>query len=96
MNNKDLSLFLGMLCGDGHLSIHNKRRKYGIYYDYVTGFCNTDERVMKIFYALFYKIFKIKGNFHPRDRPNRKRIYEFSSYSKKVFAEIKKLGFRLE
>jgi len=97
MQKEDLALFLGMLCGDGHLSIPKKTRllKTGpkIYYDYATGFCNTDEILMEIFSDLFYKIFLVKGNFYPRDRPNRKRIYEFRSYSKKVFEEISNFGF---
>ena len=93
MDNKDLALFLGMLCGDGHLSIHNKKRGLNTYYDYTTGFCNTNERIMKVFDDLFYSIFGIKGNFHPRDRLNRKRIYEFNSYSKEVFDKISALGF---
>lgn len=93
MHKNDLALFLGMLCGDGHLSIHNKKRGLKIYHDYTTGFCNTNERITKVFNDLFYKIFKIKGNFHPRDRPNRRRIYEFNSYSKEVFDKISALDF---
>lgn len=97
MKKEDLALFLGMLCGDGHLSIHNKKRvlKKGLetYHDYCTGFCNTNEKIMKLFSELFYKLFKVKGNFYPRERPNRKRIYEFNSYSNAVFDEISSLGF---
>lgn len=93
MQKEDLALFLGMLCGDGHLSIHNKKRGLNNYYDYYTGFCNTDKRIIEIFADLFYKIFKVKGNFYPRDRPNRKRIYEFHSYSREVFDKINSLGF---
>ncbi len=93
MQKEDLALFLGMLCGDGHLSIHTKNRKYGTYYDYCIGFCNTDEKIIKTFSDLFYKIFNIKGNFYPRDRPDRKRIYEFASYSKEVFDKIHNFGF---
>ena len=93
MKKEDLALFLGMLCGDGHLSIHVKKRGLKEYYDYYTGFCNTDERIMKIFHGLFYKIFKVNGNFYPRDRPQRKRIYDFHSYSKAVFNEISSTGF---
>jgi len=97
MNNKDLVLFLGMLCGDGHLSIHNKKRilkkSTRVYQDYCTGFCNTNLKIIENFANLFYKIFNVRGNFHSRDRLNRKRIYEFVSYSKKVFDEIVALGF---
>lgn len=97
MDKEDFALFLGMLCGDWHLSIHTKRRvlknTLKDYYDYYTGFCNTDERLLKIFSDLFYKIFNVKGNFYPRDRTNRKRIYEFHSYSKEVFDKISSLGF---
>ncbi len=91
--DKDLSLFIGMMCGDGHLSIHTKKRKYGTYYDHYVGFCNTDKRLMIMFDELFYRIFKVKGHFYPRDRDNRKRIYEFHSYSKEVFEKISSLGF---
>lgn len=93
MQKEDLALFLGMLSGDGHLSIHNKRRSLNTYYDYCTGFCNTDKKIIESFADLFYKTFNVKGNFYPRDRPNRKRIYEFNSYSRKVFDKIKNFGF---
>ncbi len=91
--NNDLALFLGMLCGDGHLSIHVKRRKSGIYYDYYTGFCNTNIKIMELFSGLFLKLFNVRGNFYSRDRPNRKRIYDFNSYSRPVFDTISALGF---
>lgn len=97
MKKEDLALFLGMLCGDGHLSIHNKKRvlKRGLetYQDYCTGFCNTNEKIMELFSDLFYNLFKVRGNFYSRDRPNRKRIYEFNCYSNDVFKEISSLGF---
>ncbi len=93
MDNKDLALFLGMLCGDGHLSIHHKKRESKIYYDYVIGFCNIDKNIMESFQDLFYKLFGVRGNFHPRDRLNRRRIYEFNSYSKEIFDKISSLGF---
>ena len=93
MNSEILALFLGMLCGDGHLSIHHKKREKNTYYDYTTGFCNTDEQIIKLFSKLFFGIFNVKGNFHPRDRINRKRIYEFNSYSKEVFDKISNFGF---
>jgi intein/homing endonuclease len=88
VGKENRALFLGMLCGDGHLSIHTKKRKYGVYYDYCIGFCNTDKELMKVFSRLFFQLFSIQGNFHPRSRPNRKRIYEFHSYSRKVFEKI--------
>lgn len=93
MNEEELALFLGMMCGDGHLSLHHKKRKYGTYYDYYTGFCNTDESIMNLFDKLFFELFGVKGHFYPRDRENRKRIYEFHSYSKEVFDKISSLGF---
>ena len=93
MSKEDFALFLGMLCGDGHLCIRTKRRGLKIYHDYYTGFCNTDKRIIEIFADLFYKIFEVKGHFYPRDRPNRKRIYEFHSYSKETFNKISSLGF---
>ncbi len=92
-DKEDLALFLGMLSGDGHLSLHHKKRKSGIYYDYYTGFCNTNKEIMVLFGDLFFKIFGVKGHFYPRDRMNRKRIYEFHSYSREVFDKISSFGF---
>lgn len=93
MEKEDLALFLGMLCGDGNLSIKNKKRKYGLYHDYCTQFCNTDINIMNFFSELFFKIFDIKVNFYSRKREGRKEIFDFTSYSKEVFNKISELGF---
>ena len=89
MSKEDLALFLGMLCGDGHLCIRTKKKGYK---NYSVEFCNTNIKIIKLFDELFYKIFKIKGNFHPRNRKGRKEIFEFRSYSKESFDEISELG----
>ncbi len=90
MEKEDLSLFLGMLCGDGHLCIRTKKQGYK---NYSTEFCNTNINIINLFDNLFYKIFKVKGNFHSRKREDRKEIFEFRSYSKEVFDKISELGF---
>ena len=90
MNKDDLALFLGMLSGDGHLSIRTKKKGYRCF---SVEFCNTDLRLVRLFDELLYKIFNIKGNFHSRIRKERKEIFEFRTYNKDVFDYISSLGF---
>ncbi len=90
MNKEDLALFLGMLSGDGHLSIRTKKAGYK---SFSVEFCNTDLKLIKLFDELLYKIFNVKGNFHSRIRTGKKEIFEFRTYSKDFFDYISSLGF---
>lgn len=90
MQKEDLALFLGMLCGDGNLSIKTKKKGYK---NYTTKFCNTDINIIKLFNELFFKIFNIRVNFYSRKREGRKEIFDFTSYSKEVFDKVSSLGF---
>jgi len=91
MNDKILlALFMGMLSGDGWLSIKTKKAGYK---SYSVEFCNTELQIVTKFRDLFFKIFNVQGNIHPRKRPNRKEIFQFSSYFKESFFRLSKLGF---
>lgn len=93
MHKESLALFLGMLCGDGNLCIKNKKRKYGLYHDYCTQFCNTNKEIMGLFSKLFFELFGLKVNIYSRKRDGRKEIFDFTSYSREVFNKIKEMGF---
>ncbi|MEK6919021.1 MAG: LAGLIDADG family homing endonuclease [Nanoarchaeota archaeon] len=88
--SKDLALFLGMLCGDGWLSLVTRGDGY---HNHKVCFCNTDVVVINNFKDLFFKIFGAKINTYIRKRPLRKKIFELSSYSREVFSKIKEMGF---
>ncbi len=90
MKQGDFALFLGMLSGDGHLCVRTKKKGYK---NFSVEFCNTDIKIIELFDRLFFSLFNIKGNFHPRTREGRKEIFEFRSYSKLVFDYLSSLGF---
>ena len=85
-----LALFLGMLSGDGCLSIKYNGEGYR---DYPIDFCNVKKELVMLFNQLFEDLFEIKGNTYSRQRPNRKIIWTFCKYSRKVAEELKSLGF---
>mgnify|MGYP001559461746 CR=1 FL=1 len=76
MNKKEkLALFIGMLSGDGCLSIKHNGEGYR---DYPIDFCNTDKSKVTLFDNLFYDLFGIRGRISSRKRAkNRKRIWHF-------------------
>ena len=90
MNKENLALFLGMLSGDGHLSIRTKKAGYK---SFSVEFCNTNIKLINLFDELLYQLFEVKGNFYSRIRENRKKIYDFRTYSKLVFNHLLSLGF---
>lgn len=90
MDKENLALFLGMLSGDGYLGIRTKKAGYK---SFSVEFCNTNLELVKLFDELLYKLFNVKGNFYSRVRENRKRIYDFRTYSKLIFNYISFLGF---
>lgn len=90
MNKNKLALFLGMLCGDGYLTIRTKKKGYK---SYSLEFCNSKINIINLFDNLFYSLFNVRGNFHLRIRDNRKQIYEFRSYSREIFDKIVSFGF---
>src|SRR3989344_3952672 len=85
-----LALFLGMLSGDGCLSIKHNGEGYR---DYPIDFCNVEQEIVLLFNKLFYDLFKINGNIYSRQRQNRKVIWTFCKYSRKIVEELKALGF---
>jgi hypothetical protein len=91
MNKKErLALFLGMLCGDGCLSIsHDERgqRCYSIY------FYNTTRDIILLFRTLLKQLFDIDGKITSRVRKGRVKMRELQKYSKTTVSNLKSLGF---
>ncbi|MEK6908554.1 MAG: LAGLIDADG family homing endonuclease [Nanoarchaeota archaeon] len=85
-----LALFLGMLSGDGCLS---KGHNGDGYRTYPIQFCNTKKELVLLFNRLFYDIFEIEGHISSRNRYNRQEIWHFVKISRKIFEEIRGLGF---
>lgn len=88
--NETLALFLGMLSGDGCLSIKHNGEGYRIY---PIDFCNTEREKVILFDNLFFDLFGVRGSISYRKRPNRQIIWNFSKYSVKVVNYLKLLGF---
>ena len=84
------ALFLGMLSGDGCLSIKHNGEGYRIY---PINFCNTEKEIVTLFDKLFFELFGIHGNIHSQKRINRKEIWHFLKYSHNIVNELKSLGF---
>lgn len=91
MNKKEkLALFLGMLSGDGCLPLgHNSLG----YRNYAIKFCNTKDKLIGLFDSLFFDIFGINGKIRYSDRANKKRLFEFTKYSKEIYSKIREVGF---
>ncbi len=86
-----LALFLGMLSGDGCLSIGHNGEGYR---DYPIQFCNTEKEKVLLFDSLFFELFGMHGTIRSVKRAdNRKEIWDFCKYSHKIADELKKLGF---
>lgn len=85
-----MALFLGMLCGDGCLSIKHNGEGYRTY---PIDFCNNNRYTVALFENLFFELFGIHGRICFRDRVNRQRIWHFLKYSHKIVDELKSLGF---
>lgn len=91
MNRSEkLALFLGMLSGDGCLSIKHNGEGYR---NYPIQFFNNREEIVQLFATLFYDLFGIAGRVTSRQRPNRQRIWEFLRYSVATVSYLKGLGF---
>lgn len=91
MNKKEeLALFLGMLSGDGCLSIGHNGEGYR---HYPIQFCNTEKDKVLLFDNLFFELFGIRGKISSRRRLNRKEIWHFLKYSVKIVNELKEMGF---
>lgn len=85
-----LALFLGMLSGDGCLSLKHSGEGYR---DYPIDFCNTEKKLVILFDNLFFELFNLRGKISFRDRPNRKRIWHFLKYSVEIVRKFRNLGF---
>lgn len=91
MNRSEkLALFLGMLSGDGCLSIMHNGEGYR---NYPIQFYNNDKNKVLLFNQLFFDLFGLQGTVSSRTRKNRKEIWEFKKTSHKACDEIKSLGF---
>lgn len=91
MDKKEgLALFLGMLSGDGCLPIKHSGEGYR---DYAVQFYNTDKEIVLLFDRLFFELFGIKGRIRVTKRDNKKDLWEFMKYSKKIVEELKEIGF---
>lgn len=85
-----LALFLGMLSGDGCLSIKHNGEGYR---DYPIQFYNNDKQKVLLFNDLFLKLFGTNGKICSRKRENRQEIWEFLKHSRKIVDYLKSLGF---
>ena len=91
MNKKEkLALFLGMLSGDGCLPLQHSGQGYR---DYAVRFCNTNKGIVNLFGDLFFKLFGGHGKIRVTRRKDRKDLYEFCKYSKKIVNDLINLGF---
>ncbi|MBT4376369.1 hypothetical protein HOD29_03260 [archaeon] len=91
MDNSKLALLLGMMCGDGCLTIRTRKEGYKTY---AVEFHNTELDKINLFQNLFSGLFGIQGNYHPeKGKDKRKIAYAFRSYSKEIFSQIASLGF---
>lgn len=89
-SEEKLALFLGMLSGDGCLSIKHNGEGYR---NYPIDFCNNDKRLVLLFDELFYDLFGIRGKISSRHRPGRKLIWHFLKHSVKIAKYLISLGF---
>ena len=83
--SEELALFLGMLAGDGCLSVKHNGGGYRIY---PISFYNTKKTYVTLFSNLFERIFGIKGGIRCRKRENKLDLWEFEKYSVKIFKLI--------
>ncbi len=91
MNKKEkLALFLGMLSGDGCLPIKHNGKGYR---DYVVQFYNTDKKIVILFENLFFNLYGMNGKIRFDDRENKKRLFSFCKYSKKIVKKLIEKGF---
>lgn len=91
MNKKEkFALFLGMLSGDGCLSIKHNGEGYR---DYPIDFCNTDREIVGLFDNLFFQLFKVRGSIYTRKRKGRKEIWNFQKHSVEIVTRLKAIGF---
>ena len=85
-----LALFLGMLSGDGCLSISHNGDGYR---HYPIQFYNNEESKVRLFDSLFFDLFGIHGKISSRIRKDRKKIWDFVKVSRSIFTEINGIGF---
>lgn len=91
MNKKEkLALLFGMLSGDGCLPIAHNGAGYR---DYKIVFCNTNIKLVRLFANTFQDVFRIEGTITKQDRPNKKRLFYFTKYSKEVEQQFVAWGF---
>lgn len=85
-----LALFLGMLSGDGCLSIGHNGEGWR---NYPIQFYNNEKSKVELFSRLFFELFHLEGRITSRTRENRQEIWEFKKISRKIFEQIRALGF---
>ncbi|MCU0642424.1 MAG: hypothetical protein MUF61_02500 [archaeon] len=85
-----LALFLGMLSGDGCLSIGHNGEGYR---DYPIQFYNTDREKVVLFEKLLFELFAVHARIISRRRPNRKEIWELNKKSRATYEKIRDYGF---
>jgi len=91
MNNREkYALFLGMLCGDGCLSISHSGQGYR---NYPIQFYNTNKQVVKLFQNLLFELFELQANILVIKRENKLNLWYIMKYSKKTVLELRNIGF---
>lgn len=79
--SEELALLLGMFVGDGCLPIKHNGQGYR---NYQISFYNTNKDYVYLFHKLFFDLFDIKGKIFCAYRKNKKPLWRFEIYSKKL------------
>ncbi|MBW2972851.1 hypothetical protein KY346_00480 [Candidatus Woesearchaeota archaeon] len=75
------ALLIGMFAGDGCLPIKHNGEGYR---NYQIAFYNTNKKYVTLFHNLFSQLFQIEGKIFCRKRANKKPLWRFEKYSKKL------------
>jgi len=88
--DEKFALFLGMLCGDGCLSISHNGEGYR---DYPIQFYNTNKQIVIQFQNLLSELFTISSKILVSKRENKQDLWYISKCSKESYLKIKETGF---
>ena len=82
---------MGMLSGDGCLSIGHNGQGYRTY---PIDFYNTNRKIVELFSNLFFYLFKEEGKIYSsKKKTNRRQLFNFRKYSVKTYNKLLEMGF---
>ena len=82
---------MGMLSGDGCLSIGHNGQGYRTY---PIDFYNTNRKRVELFSNLFFYLFKEEGKIYSsKKKTNRRQLFNFRKYSVKTYNKLLEMGF---